>query len=136
MVKEIVRDPIFLSRKSRAANADDCAVADNMRDTLEANRRRCVGMAANMIGESVAIIVFFDGDVMLEMFNPEIIVKKDKYVTEEGCLSLDGVRECIRYKTVKVKWQTRDMKTRIKNFSGFTAEIIQHEIDHIGGILI
>ena len=93
-------------------------------------------MAANMIGVSKRIIVFWDDGAFAEMFNPEIIGRKEPYETEEGCLSLDGVRKTKRYKTIKVRWQTRQMQTRIKTFTGYTAEIIQHEIDHCDGILI
>lgn len=136
MIKSVVHDPIFLSRPSAEATAADISVADDLMDTLKANADACVGMAANMIGVLKRIIVFNDNGTYCEMINPEIIAKRGMYETEEGCLSLTGVRKCTRYKTVKVKWLTRDLKPRIKNFEGFTAEIIQHEIDHCNGILI
>lgn len=136
MIKEIVRDPIFLAQKSKDAQPEDTAVADDMLETLSANSDRCVGMAANMIGVLKKIIVFDDEGKYTEMFNPEIISAKEPYETEEGCLSLSGVRKVKRYKTVKVKWQNRQFQWRIKNFTGFTAQIIQHEIDHFSGRLI
>lgn len=137
MIKEIIHDPIFLSGKSESATAEDLQVAEDLLDTLTANKEKCVGMAANMIGVRKAIIVFDnDGEYMM-MFNPEIIKMSGLYETEEGCLSLIGEpRKCKRYKTIKVKWQTKDFETRIKTFSGWTAQIIQHEIDHINGVLI
>ena len=136
MIREIVRDIIFLSRPSKPADENDLHIADDLTDTLKANADRCVGMAANMIGESKRIIVFDNEGEYMEMFNPEIVASKGLYETEEGCLSLSGVRKTKRYKTIKVKWQTRDFETRIKNFSGRTAQIIQHEIDHFSGKLI
>ena len=136
MIREIVHDPVFLGRRSVPATAEDIAVADDLLDTLRANADHCVGMAANMIGTAKCIIVFDDNGKASEMFNPEIISAKDPYETEEGCLSLEGSRKTKRYKTIKVRWQTRQMQIRVKNFTGFTAEIIQHEIDHCSGILI
>lgn len=136
MIKEIVHDPILLARKSVAATADDIPTADDLLDTLKANADRCVGMAANMIGVNKRIIVFADGNKYAEMFNPEIIARKDAFEAEEGCLSLSGTRKTKRYKSIKVQYQTREFKTRFKTFGGFTAQIIQHEIDHCGGILI
>ena len=136
MIREIIHDPIFLAQKSAPATAEDVSVADDLLETLRANADRCVGMAANMIGESKRIIVFDAEGVYAEMFNPEIIGRKEPYEAEEGCLSLEGVRKTKRYKTVKVRWQTRQMQTRVKTFTGFTAQIIQHEIDHCDGILI
>lgn len=136
MIKDIVHDPIFLSLKSSPASADDIPAADDLIDTLRANSGRCVGMAANMIGIRKRIIVFDDGGKISEMFNPEIIGTKEPYEAEEGCLSLDGVRKTKRYKIIKVRWQNRSFQTRIMNFSGFTAQIIQHEIDHCDGKLI
>lgn len=136
MIKDIIHDPIILGQKSADATAADVHVADDLFDTLEANRDRCVGMAANMIGVPKKIIVFDDNGRLDEMFNPEIISRRDPFDTEEGCLALDGVRKTKRYKTIKVQWQTRDMKPRIKTFTGWTAQIIQHEIDHLNGILI
>lgn len=136
MIRDIMRDPLFLGKKSVPAGPEDAAVADDLAETLKANADRCVGMAANMIGVARRIIVFNDGGLYAEMFNPEIIGTKEPYETEEGCLSLDGVRRVRRYKTVKVRWQTRKGETRVRNFSGWTAQIIQHEIDHCNGILI
>lgn len=136
MIKEIIHDPILLGQKSKPATADDIEVADNLIDTLKANSDRCVGMAANMIGVTKRIIVFDDNGRISEMFNPEIISGKEQFEAEEGCLSLTGTRKTKRYKTIKVKWQNRDFQWRIKNFTGWTAQIIQHEIDHCNGILI
>ena len=137
MIKEIIHDPIFLAGKSETATAEDLQVAEDLLDTLTANKEKCVGMAANMIGVRKAIIVFDNGGKNMTMFNPEIIKMSGLYETEEGCLSLIGEpRKCKRYKTIKVKWQTKDFETRIKTFTGWTAQIIQHEIDHCHGILI
>ncbi len=132
-----MHDPIFLARKSEAASNADIAVAEDLLDTLTANREKCVGMAANMIGVLKRIIVFDNDGTYMTMFNPEIIKAANPFETKEGCLSLIGEpRACKRYKTVKVKWQNADFAVRIKTFSGFTAQIIQHEIDHLNGILI
>lgn len=136
MIKQIIHDPIFLARRSLPATAADASVADDMLETLRVNADKCVGLAANMIGVSKCIIVFDDNGTYAEMFNPEILSGREIYETEEGCLSLDGTRKIKRYKTIKVKWQNRQMQTRIKTYTGWTAEIIQHEIDHCNGILI
>ena len=136
MIREIMRDTEFLKIPSEAATAGDVSVADDLLETLKANAGKCVGMAANMIGVSKRIIVFEDEKGYAEMFNPVILKKSDPFEAEEGCLSLVGTRKTKRYKEIKVQWQTRDMKTRVKNFSGFTAQIIQHEIDHLFGIII
>ena len=136
MVRAIVRDQFFLRIPSRPATAADAPVADDLLDTLHANAERCVGMAANMIGESVRIIALSDGERLMEMFNPVIIKRDGPFDCEEGCLSLDGVRPVRRYRSIKVQWQTRDMKPRVKSFAGFTAQIIQHEVNHLSGILI
>ncbi len=136
MIREINRDMFFLSRKSLPATPEDINAAVDLYDTLKANADRCVGMAANMIGELKNIIVFDDGKDYTVMFNPEIIKFSEPYETEEGCLSLEGKRPVKRYKVIKVKWQTAEFQTRIKSFSGFTAQIIQHEIDHCNGIII
>ena len=136
MVRPIVRDPIFLGRKSRDASAEDLPVAQDLTDTLAEHRDRCVGMAANMIGQAVRIIAFEDGGKYSVMFNPEIIRASDPYETEEGCLSLEGVRKTKRYRSIKVRYQNEQMQTRIKTYTGWTAQIIQHEIDHCSGILI
>lgn len=137
MVRELVHDPIFLGVKSEAATKEDLQVAQDLLDTLTAHKEGCVGMAANMIGVRKRIIVFDNEGTCMTMFNPEIVKKDGAYETEEGCLSLlGGLRMCKRYKTVKVKWQTADFQTRVKTFTGWPAQIIQHEIDHCNGILI
>ncbi len=138
MVKELVHDTIFLAGKSDAATKDDVEVAVDLLDTLKAYRENCVGMAANMIGVRKSIIAFvLDDGTYMTMFNPEIIKKTGAYETEEGCLSLlGGQRKTTRYKSIKVKYQTIEMQTRIKSFDGWTAQIIQHEVDHCNGVLI
>ena len=137
MIKELMHDPIFLSLKSEVATKDDLQVAEDLLDTLIAHKDGCVGMAANMIGVRKRIIAFDNKGTYMVMFNPEIIKKSEPYETEEGCLSLlGGPRKCKRYKTIKVKWQTAEMQTRIKTFTGFPAQIIQHEVDHCNEILI
>ncbi len=137
MVKELVHDPIFLGLKSTTATFDDLQAAEDLLDTLISHKEACVGMAANMIGVRKRIIAFDNDGEYMVMFNPEIIKKSEPYDTEEGCLSLlGGPRRCKRYKTIKVRWQTADFKLRIKNFTGFAAQIIQHEIDHCDGVLI
>lgn len=141
MIKELVHDPIFLAGKSEKATKDDLTVAQDLLDTLVAHREGCVGMAANMIGVRKCIIAFLDesgrAPTYTVMFNPTIIAKSGIYETEEGCLSLlGGPRKCKRYKTIKVQYQTMEMQTRTKNFSGWTAQIIQHEVDHCNGMLI
>ena len=137
MVREIVHDPILLGAKSEAATKDDLQVAQDLLDTLIANKDACVGMAANMIGVRKRVIVFDNEGEYMTMFNPEIIKMSGLYDTEEGCLSLlGGSRPCKRYQTIKVQWQNEQFQTRIKTFTGWTAQIIQHEIDHCNGILI
>lgn len=137
MVRELIHDLIFLARKSEMATKEDLQVAQDLLDTLIANRKACVGMAANMIGVRKRIIVFDNEGTYMTMFNPEIIKKSGPYDTEEGCISLLGSpRPCKRYKTIKVQWQTAEFQTRIKTFTGWPAQIIQHEIDHCNGILI
>ncbi|MBO5019981.1 MAG: peptide deformylase [Clostridia bacterium] len=137
MIKELTHDPIFLSLKSEVATKEDLQVAEDLLDTLIAHKDGCVGMAANMIGVRKRIIAFDNMGTYMVMFNPEIIKKSEPYETEEGCLSLlGGTRKCKRYKSIKVQWQTTEMQTRIKTFTGFPAQIIQHEIDHCNGILI
>lgn len=138
MIKELIHDPIFLGWKSERATKEDLQVAIDLLDTLMAHKETCVGMAANMIGVRKCIIAFVGDDgKYVTMLNP-VILKKDKpYDTEEGCLSLlGGPRKCKRYKTIKVQYQTLEMQTRTKNFTGWTAQIIQHEVDHCNGILI
>ena len=137
MTKEIIHDPILLARKSEPATLDDQQVAQDLLDTLTANKEACVGMAANMIGVCKWIIVFDNEGVYMTMFNPEIIKMSGPYDTEESCLSLlGGPRSCKRYQTIKVKWQNEQFLTRIKTFTGWTAQIVQHEVDHCNGILI
>ena len=138
MIKELIHDPIFLGGKSERATKEDLQVAIDLLDTLMAHKETCVGMAANMIGVRKCIIAFVGDDgKYVTMFNP-VILKKDKpYDTEEGCLSLlGGPRKCRRYQTIKVQYQTTEMQTRIKTFAGWTAQIIQHEVDHCNGGLI
>lgn len=141
MVKQLIHDPIFLALKSEIATNDDVNIAQDLLDTLIAHKETCVGMAANMIGVKKRIIAFWDDSgnksEYTVMFNPEIIKKDGVYDTEEGCLSLlGGPRKCKRYKSIKVKYQTLDMKLRINTYTNWTAQIIQHEIDHCNGVLI
>lgn len=136
MVRPIVRDPIFLARKSEPATARDLDAARDLLDTLTAHRDGCVGMAANMIGVSRRIIVFDNEGVYMTMFNPEIIRQAEPYEADEGCLSLSGTRKTKRYRTIKVRYQNEKFQVRLKTFSGWTAQIIQHELDHCSGILI
>lgn len=136
MVREIVRDPMFLQRKSVDASMADMPVAIDLLDTLKANFEGCVGMAANMIGVSKRIIAVSDNGKYILMFNPEIIKGYGEYETKEGCLSLDGERKTKRFKTIKVKYTTDKFKTTTRTFTDFTSQIIQHEIDHCNGILI
>ena len=137
MVQKIMHDPLFLAMRSAEAVKEDLSVAKDLTDTLKANADRCVGMAANMIGIRKRIIVFNDNGTYMCMLNPEIIKREQPFETKEGCLSLRGEpRACKRYKKIKVRWQNECFQTRIKTFEGFTAQIIQHEIDHCNGILI
>ena len=137
MVKELIHDPIFLARKSTPATPEDLGTVQDLLDTLSAHRETCVGMAANMIGVCRRIIVFDDGGKMAAMLNPEIIRQSGEYDTEEGCLSLlGGPRKTKRFQKIKVRYQTPDFQTRLKTYEGWTAQIIQHEIDHCNGILI
>lgn len=137
MIKELVHDPIFLALKSEEAVKEDIQDAQDLLDTITAHKETCVGMACNMIGVRKKIICFSDSGKFVTMFNPEIIKAEQPYETEEGCLSLlGGPRPVTRYKNIKVRYQTNMMQTRIKNFSGWTAQIIQHEIDHCNGVLI
>lgn len=136
-MKEVMHDPIFLAQKSEKATTEDLQVARDLLDTLIANKEGCVGMAANMIGVCKRIIVFDNEGSYMTMFNPEILKMSRPYDAEEGCLSLlGGPRPCKRYQTIKVQWQNEKFQTRIKTFTGWTAQIIQHEIDHCNGILI
>ncbi len=141
MIKPLVHDPIFLAGKSEIATKEDLSIAQNLLDTLTAHKDTCVCMAANMIGEKKRIIAFLDENgkapVYTVMLNPEIIKKDGACETEESCLSLlGGPRKCRRYKIIKVCYQTTEFKSRIKTYTDFTAQIIQHEIDHLSGILI
>ena len=134
--RSIVKDPIFLARKSREAAAADLPIARDLLDTLAAHRDSCVGMAANMIGEAVRIIVFVNDGKDELMLNPEIVKASDAFEAEEGCLSLTGVRKTKRFRKIKVRYQNEQMQVRLKTYTGWTAQIIQHEIDHCRGILI
>ena len=141
MIKEVIHDPIFLRLKSELATIEDLQVAQDLLDTLMAHKESCVGMAANMIGVRKRIIAFLNesgrAPTYTVMLNPEIIKKDGVYNTEEGCLSLLGdPRPCKRYKSIKVKYQTLELQTRIKTYTGWTAQIIQHEVDHCDGVLI
>lgn len=137
MVKELMHDPIFLGGKSEVATIEDLQTAQDLLDTLTAHKDSCVGMAANMIGVRKRIIAFDNEGKYMVMFNPEIIKKSGPYDAEESCLSLlGGPRKCKRYQSIKVQWQTEKFETRIKTFTGWTAQIIQHEIDHCNGVLI
>ena len=137
MIKELIHDPILLARKSEVATKEDLQVAQDLLDTLTAHKDGCVGMAANMIGVQKRIIAFDNDGTYMVMFNPEIIKKSGLYDAEEGCLSLlGGPRNCKRYQTIKVQWQTAEFQARIKTFTGFPAQIIQHEVDHCDGVLI
>ena len=136
MVSEIVKDIFFLGQKSVPATKDDLDVADKLIDTLEANKDKCVGLAANMIGIKKNIIIANIHENYVVMFNP-VIVKKDKeYDTREGCLSLDGERECKRFKSIEVEFYDVKWKKRSLKLSGFSSQIVQHEIDHTNGIII
>lgn len=137
MIKNIIKDQKFLMIKSIDAKESDLYVLTDLIDTLSFNREKCVGMAANMIGYSVRILVFINELEKIDyMINPIIIKKEDEYEASEGCLSLDGVRKTKRYDKVKVSYYNDKFQKRIKVFKGFVAEIIQHEIDHFDGIII
>ena len=136
MVKPVMKDPIFLAQKSAAATEADLPAARDLLDTLRAHREGCVGMAANMIGVSKRIIAFQQDGAYQTMFNPEIVKRSGPYDTEEGCLSLPGTRPARRYRSIKVRYQNEAFQTRLKSYEGWTAQIIQHEIDHLNGILI
>ena len=136
MVREIMQDEAFLSQKAEPATLEDLPVAQDLMDTLTAHRDGCVGMAANMIGVCRRIIVFDNEGKHMVMFNPEIIKKSGPYEAEEGCLSLTGTRKARRWQSIKVQYQNEQFQTRFKTFTGWTAQIIQHEIDHCEGVLI
>lgn len=136
MIKPIVKDVLFLGKKSEPATKDDMEVVEDLIDTLRANIDGCVGMAANMIGVKKCIIVFTIGDVIVPMLNPIIVNKENPYVTEESCLSLTGFRETTRYETIEVEYFDKNFKKQKDVFTGFVAQIIQHEVDHCNGIII
>jgi len=136
MIKPIVHDTFFLSRKSDSATTEDLQVARDLRDTLSAHRAECVGMAANMIGYDKRIIIVSLGMFDMVMLNPVIVKKSGSFETEEGCLSLSGVRKTTRYQKITVRYQDEQMKPHTQEFTGWTAQIIQHECDHLEGILI
>ena len=136
MVRDICRDMFFLSQKSEPAAEEDLAAAQDLLDTLAAHADGCVGMAANMIGVNRRIIAFDDGGGYSLMLNPVILRRSEPYDAEEGCLSLNGTRKTKRHRTIRVQWQNTLFQTRVKTFTGWTAQIIQHEIDHCEGILI
>ena len=136
MIQPIMKDPIFLAQKSVPATKEDLQVAQDLLDTLTAHKDGCVGMAANMIGVSKRIIAFDNEGKYMVMFNPEIVKRSEPYEAEEGCLSLTGMRKAKRYRSIKVRYQNGQLQTRFKTFTGWTAQIIQHEIDHCNGVLI
>ncbi len=136
MIQKICRDEDFLSQKSEPATQEDTGVAKDLLDTLTAYKSRCVGMAANMIGVKKRIIAFADGEKYMLMFNPEIVKKSGQFETEEGCLSLPGKRKTKRWRAIKVRYQNEKMQERFKTYTGWTAQIIQHEIAHCDGIII
>ena len=136
MIREICKDVLFLARKSEPATSDDLPVAADLLETLKAHADGCVGMAANMIGVQKCIIAVNVGPTNIAMLNPEIVKRSGKYMTEEGCLSLDGERTTVRYEKITVTYQDMQLKTHKQSYSGFTAQIIQHEIDHCNGIII
>ncbi len=136
MTREINRDIFILSQKSVPATENDRQTGEDLLETLIANSERCVGMAANMIGVLKNIIAVNDNNDYIVMYNPQIIKADKEYETEEGCFSLDGVRKTKRYRKIKVRYLDKDFKIKIKTYDGFTAQIIQHEIDHLSGIII
>lgn len=137
MIKTLIHDPVFLAQSAEAATAEDLQTAVDLLDTLTAHRETCVGMAANMIGVCKRIIAFDNEGTYMVMLNPEIMKQSGEYETEEGCLSLlGGPRKTKRYQKIKVQYQTQEFQVRRKTFTGWTAQIIQHEIDHCNGVLI
>ena len=136
MIREICRDTKFLKRKSVPATPEDTAVIQDLRDTLRANRERCVGMAANMIGVNKRIIIFSTGMLDVVMVNPKITARSGEFRTKESCLSLKGERSCKRYEKITVEYLDSSFQPKTGTFSGFTAQIIQHECDHLEGIII
>lgn len=136
MIQKICKDEVFLAQKAEPATPSDVPVATDLLETLAAHKEGCVGMAANMIGVNKRIIAFDNEGTYMVMFNPEIVKKSQPYQVEEGCLSLSGVRPAKRWKSIKVRYQTETFQERFKTFTGWTAQIIQHEMDHCEGILI
>ena len=136
MIRPIMRDVLFLKKKAVPATKNDMSVVQDLLDTLKANEAGCVGMAANMIGVNKAIIAVNMGFMNVAMFNPKIVKRNGKYETEEGCLSLDGVRKCVRYQEIEVEYEDINFKRQRQKYSGWTAQIIQHECDHLNGIII
>ena len=136
MVREIMKDEVFLAEASEKATAEDTEIARDLLETLEAHKAGCVGMAANMIGVRKRIIAFDNEGSYMVMFNPEIVKKAGAYEAEEGCLSLTGTRKTRRWQSIKEQYQNEKMQIRLKTFTGWTAQIIQHEIDHCNGIII
>ena len=136
MVREIMKDVAFLSQKAEAATPEDLPIAADLLETLQAHQAGCVGMAANMIGVNKRIIAFDNEGKYMLMFNPDIIKRSELYEAEEGCLSLTGTRRTKRWKSIKVQYQNEKFQERLKTFTGWTAQIIQHEIDHCEGIII
>jgi len=136
MIRSIMRDEAFLAQKAELATPADLEIADDLLETLQANKAACVGMAANMIGVNKRIIAFDDDGTYTVMFNPEIVKKSGPYEAEEGCLSLFGRRKAKRFRSIKVQYQNRQFQTRFKTYTGWTAQIIQHEIDHCEGVII
>ena len=136
MIREICKDEAFLANKAEPATIEDLPVAADLLDTLKHHREGCVGMAANMIGVNKRIIAFDDEGTYMVMFNPEIVKKSGPYDAQEGCLSLVGLRPARRFQSIKVRWQNEKFQERLRTFTGWTAQIIQHEIDHCEGIII
>lgn len=136
MVKEICKNVMFLMQKAQACTMEDISLGKDLLDTLRANKAACVGMAANMIGVNKAAIVVNMGMLDMVMFNPKILSRKGAFDTEEGCLSLNGTRKCTRYREIEVEFQDMMFKKQVRRFSGWTAQIIQHECDHLDGIII
>ncbi|MBM6918128.1 peptide deformylase [Intestinimonas butyriciproducens] len=136
MIREICKDKAFLANKAEPATIEDLPVAADLLDTLKHHREGCVGMAANMIGVNKRIIAFDDDGTYMVMLNPEIVKKSGPYDAQEGCLSLVGLRPARRFQSIKVRWQNEKFQERLRTFTGRTAQIIQHEIDHCEGIII
>ena len=136
MIRDICKDETFLAQKAEPATPDDLSVAADLLETLEYHKNGCVGMAANMIGVNKRIIAFDNEGTYMVMFNPELVKKSGPYDAEEGCLSLTGTRPAKRWQSIKVRWQNEQFQVRLKTFTGWTAQIIHHELDHCEGIII